>query len=310
MTALDPIDRELLDFLCACAHHRVRIVQIKAPRLASLRRLRHGGHVGIDDHLPSGSALLNWIERQRTKSEAANASVAVDEPPAPKAAEQGGGGDARCNAPPPKPKRIYQRKTKAPLGDLRFAINRENPSTEGPHPSAEPPSLAPTADESAVVPKDLGSARPAFGEPSEPVDLKVNAAVRRDPTQRPDTPTLDHAEQERRRTARIAQSYKRRVRTRAQNLIDAGEETGARGRNVEVRGAMKELIENADAKARLLDPVEQAKTVIRIAGWNCFGAAIRGGPVGKFYIGAKLVDETELLAFAERLRTTRRRRAG
>lgn len=65
------------------------------------------------------------------------------------------------------------------------------------------------------------------------------------------------------------------------------------------------LRENAEA-ARLADPIEQAKTLIRIRGWQCFSAVISGGPKGKYYIGNRLVDEAGLIAFAEDLRTRRR----
>lgn len=59
--------------------------------------------------------------------------------------------------------------------------------------------------------------------------------------------------------------------------------------------------EQASALHRATDPVEQAKLVIRRAGWACFEAAItRPEYHGQFFIGSRLVTREGLLEFAER----------
>lgn len=60
-------------------------------------------------------------------------------------------------------------------------------------------------------------------------------------------------------------------------------------------------MERAAEAQRDTDPLEQAKRVIRRAGFHCFEAAIvQPRHHGKFYLGARLVTEAELFEFARR----------
>jgi hypothetical protein len=334
MASLDYLDRELLDFLCACAHHRVRVIRIKAPRLAALRRLRLARLVGFDDYAPSGSALADWTERQRTKSEGAPQLCAAEEPPAPAAVEPEGGGDARETAPPPKARRKRgasrtmaqraerfdearaQRDTQGASGTTRKVPGEEssgssprhagerrdtvgapiNPSAGTGIPADPPASPNEPTVESAAVAEDPNEPRPALDDAAA-VDLKVNARAGLRLRLSPEA-----------HSARVVAGIKRAVRQKAQEALDAGTPAHKAG-NVHVRSAMLDIERRRVEDARLADPLEQAKTVIRQGGWACFAAVIGGGPVGHFFIGNRVVTETELLAFAERLRTTRRRRA-
>jgi hypothetical protein len=103
------------------------------------------------------------------------------------------------------------------------------------------------------------------------------------------------------RGAKIAAAIRRGIRKQAAKALDAGED----GRNAAVRGAMIEIAEQRADQARLADPVEQAKLLIRRSGYRCFDARVELGEKkgkGKFFVGSRLVDEVGLFAFAERLK--------
>jgi hypothetical protein len=103
------------------------------------------------------------------------------------------------------------------------------------------------------------------------------------------------------RGAKIAAAIRRGIRKQAAKALDAGED----GRNAAVRGAMVEIAEQRADQARLADPVEQAKLLIRRSGYRCFDARVELGEKkgkGKFFVGSRLVDEAGLFAFAERLK--------
>jgi hypothetical protein len=105
--------------------------------------------------------------------------------------------------------------------------------------------------------------------------------------------------------ARIAAGIKRSIRKKAAAALDAGISPAHAGNNSAIRGAMIEVAENRAAQARSLDPVEQAKTLIRQRGYPCFDARVSLGErngKGKFFIGNRLVDEDGLMEYADRLR--------
>lgn len=355
MTPLEPIDRELLDFLCACAHHRVRVIRVKSPRAASLRRLREAGLVGRDDHLPSGCALLDWIASQKTKSAAALHARAVEEPPQARAADRQGGGDARKVAPSPHARDVYdtiatiafafgdkapkppakrsgppsmaerarrfegQRNTQGASGTPKKGPSASSsgdasriedraptqPSIQSPHGRVDLPAVAPAVDESAVAADEPNEPRPALGDVCRPVDRKGNA--RRDPTQAPDLPLTELRDRQVLSGHRHAAAVRRGREQSAAALVDAG--VNPASQNSMVCAQMHAIVRRREEEARLADPVEQAKTIIRQRGWVCFAAVISGGPKDKFYIGNRLVTKAQLLAFAENLLTTRRARA-
>lgn len=122
MTRLDPIDRQLLDFLCSVEASRNIIVRSVKTRLRpSLRRLRYAGLVPFDSFTPSASAMADW--RERHGSPPSPGGAASEEQPTPKAADAEGGAAARTVAAPPRPRK--KRNTKGASGTARKAPGAE-----------------------------------------------------------------------------------------------------------------------------------------------------------------------------------------
>lgn len=127
MTRLDPDDRRLLDFLCACIHYRCHVRSVRPSFRASLRRLRYAGLVWFEGYTPSPSAMLEWSQRRFPQSPPSPGGAAGEEPPTPTAADEDGGAAARSRAAPPKrrkrnpkiSKRAYNGWTEEELSVLR-----------------------------------------------------------------------------------------------------------------------------------------------------------------------------------------------
>lgn len=284
MTGLHPIDRELLYFLCSCTHHRVRVVRIKAQRAAALRRLRYAGLVSFDGFQPSQSALADWLERDQTT--VPSDSKAPAEPPEPEAASaEGGGADARCaDAPSPDVKG-------------RNPAQRKKPAEVASPSAGAPPGNVSVARGGAAL-EVPNEARPC-PEPRRHVDIKVNA--RRDPTQPPETPLMNVRDAQVRRGFRHAAAVNRGHEQAAAALVDAGVDPASQNSLMSAR--MRAIIGRRESEARLSDPIEQAKTIIRRRRYSVFNAEVTLGEAGKgkFFIGNKLVSEAELLAMAARM---------
>lgn len=167
---LDPLDRELLNFLCSCANGRVKVVRVKSPRQASLRRLRHAGLVGMDNYLPSGSAMADWHERKQDRTPAEESKPEL--PPRPAAGGGGGAVVARDDlqhaiaeeAAPP-------RRTRKPTPTIlerakRFEAKRQAAAAKKSKPARVRPVAGspdePPAQASAAAPERPNEARPAF----------------------------------------------------------------------------------------------------------------------------------------------------
>jgi hypothetical protein len=67
------------------------------------------------------------------------------------------------------------------------------------------------------------------------------------------------------------------------------------------RGSLQRAAEGIDERAaREACPVEQAKAVLRRAGFRVFAAEVSGGPQGQFYVGTMLCSADEVLVLAEK----------
>lgn len=77
---------------------------------------------------------------------------------------------------------------------------------------------------------------------------------------------------------------------------------GARLRRLYDKAVQKQLAEQRAAEERRAnDPVERAKTHLRREGFVCYCASVhRGGSSRHTVVGRRVLDDTELLAFARR----------
>lgn len=164
-------------------------------------------------------------------------------------------------------------------------------------PSAAPPAMAVESEVAyAVAPV---APRPALEKPPREVDSKVNIGPR-DPTQEPNAELFDAGDRIRERGYRNAANARRGAEAAAAERLDAG----LPGRNSMERSAMFEIQKRREAEARLADPLEQAKTVIRRrTNESVFNADVTLGEhgKGKVYVGRRLFTHEELLAYAKRL---------
>lgn len=335
MLSLDPIDLELLYFLCAAKHHRCRVKSIRAPRKASLRRLRDARLVSLDGYEPSASAIMQWLNRRTcaetqtdtkclTKTPARAPNPAPVEPPTPWAVVRGDGG-ARKVTPSPKRKRdkrgtsgahgrgrerapegglangpIHERKRRTPDTAASTVSTRQREETPRSVGCAEGAAggAKPIPNEGSPIPKEP-AVRSCPPPSARSVDIKVNSP--RDPTQKPDTPLMDMKDRQVTRGYQHAAAVRRGQEAEAARLVDAGVNPSTQGSLT--ANLMRAIIIRRGDEVRVADPIEQAKTRIRCkARLPVFGAEVTMGEEGKgrFFIGNRLVDEAGLLAYAAR----------
>jgi hypothetical protein len=248
-------------------------------------------------------------------------------PPEPEVGAEGGGADARTLAPPP---------TRGPCGaELRqelLAFIEEHGLSKtavGTRLFNNTGALAlmrytkhPRAKTVAKVRAFISSAPPAELKLKPRRGCKVNKAAERvlgstpirepaprrparvrppsrDPTQPPDTPMMDLRGHLVTNGRRHAAEVRRGQEKEAAARLDEGKE----GRSSVERNLMAQIQRRRDEEARAADPVEQAKTLIRRrTHLPVFNAEVSIGNEGKgkFFVGSRLIDETELLNYAKR----------
>lgn len=142
---------------------------------------------------------------------------------------------------------------------------------------------------SAVAP--TAPARPS-------VDIKVNIGPRRDPTQPPETPIMDAGDRAREASARHGAAIKRGQEREAAALLDRGIDPSTQGSLI--ANLMRAIQRRRIEEARLLDPVEQAKTILRKRFAPVVGAEFADPPgrKGTYLVGRRIVSQAELLAMA------------
>lgn len=214
MPALESMDRDFLEFLCICAEKKIRVVTVKPPRRASLRRLRYAGFVSLDGFQPSPSALADFRARQAAKmaKQIPADTCAPEDSPAPAARDEGGAVAARsgdekehaaATAAPPKrnPARSMREKAERFEADRRAREPLSNPAKFVS--LAEESDLASPASQSEaalVTPVETrpplrstnnrGAVQVANGEGPEPRPRPVHP---REPRSRREQPTPDAA---------------------------------------------------------------------------------------------------------------------
>lgn len=313
MAALGPAELEILDFLCAAAFFRCRVKRLKLGPADALRRLRYAGLVGLEGFEPSPWAFNDWLERQNgerlieiireTPARAPDAQPA--RPPEPEAAiAEGGGADARCaDAPPPDrdpdPSGLHASPDRGAGESPRPPLKSKKRKSRGVSGKARKASSAKesTLAEAAQAAERISDRAP-LPEPALPRAVPAHPP-RRDPTQ----PPPDYRSQPQTEFHAGLVAAKGKNRRAAEARLDAGkrpeDEPG-----VSMRITMRQIQRERAEVARLADPIEQAKTLIRRKTRSpVFGAEYSDppGPKGQFYVGRKLMSSAELLAYAERL---------
>lgn len=265
MGRLSHNELELLDFLCAAAYFRCRVKRLKQSCKSPLRRLRYAGLVGLEGFAPSPWAFNDWLERQNGER-----LIQIIETPAAAPTEPPAG--------PPEPE--------AGIADGGGADAR--------YADAPPPS-----QNSDPCGKHAPPDRGAGDEPRPPSISRKIAQPRRDPTKAPP----GYGSEAKAKFFGGLQASKDRNRRAAEERLDAGNNPDFE-RSAAMRNTMRQIQRERDEAARLADPIEQAKILIRRKTPHAvFGAEYSDppGPKGKFYVGRQLMSGAELLAYAERL---------
>jgi len=288
MTALEPLDRDFLDFLCAAAHHRCHVRAVKAPRRASLRRLRFAGLVGMDTFLPSGSAMSDWMVRNIPPSPPQAATAAGEEQPTPKAAEAEGGAVARqVSAPPMRKVAADDAAPPRPTGEQIYRLLMIEGERRGLSQSAVSMEAFGNVCQMSMM---KSGQRPVQRRTLEKahawLDLAPNAPTR---------PFVPEQVRAQRQIAKGRRENSERARKRiAQGLPASG------AKSASVRHAQFAIERENEIAARLADPIEQAKQALRKRYTPVLNAETMGGPKGHFIVGRKTVTREELLGMAGR----------
>lgn len=276
MKRLDPIDRDLLDFLCACRHHKCRVVAVKAARKAALRRLRYAGLVSLEGYEPSASALADWRERKIIESPPSPGGAAGEEQPTPKAADAEGGAAARIVAAPPIAETFK-------CGHPRTL---ENTRICGRYRGAACMTCWREALSAGQL-KRQERKRKALEAPLRPFDPEPAHHVPADRQERANA----------RRGAAIRRTVSEKARQRIEQGLDARSCSHA-----SVRHAQFAIEEENERQARLSTPIEVAKSKLQRRYQPVVSMAVYCGDPGLFIVGSKRnVTEAELLAMARRI---------
>jgi hypothetical protein len=141
--------------------------------------------------------------------------------------------------------------------------------------------------------KPAAICRPADQAPSREPALPADQQARAHPN--PDPASIDRANKRR------ADSVRRGILAKAEELLDAGKTSG-RGTNVHVKMAMRAVEVQRAEQARLGCPIEQAKRTLQRRYAPVCSMAVYGGDADLFIVGnRKNVTRDELLAMAARL---------
>lgn len=136
-----------------------------------------------------------------------------------------------------------------------------------------------------VRPATIAKVRAILADPplrQERPPRATPARRRQDPTKKPDTPLMDLADRQAVKGARRAADVQRTAERTATELVDTGVDPSTQ--NAMVAGKMREILRRREDEARLVDPVEVAKTVLRKRFPAVFDATVQGGLEGRFII--------------------------
>lgn len=159
-----------------------------------------------------------------------------------------------------------------------------------------------------VHPRTEAKVRAFLASPPDPKSLPERNKSRKPAVGRDPKPPSEIArDYDKMRLRTIAATQKRRATTRekARALVDAGVSTSNPKLNAAERVAMNDFMRRDADAARLANPVEKAKTLIRSRGIVCFDASVYDGEKkgkGFYYINRERVTEARLLQFADELR--------
>jgi hypothetical protein len=308
--ALGENELKLLAFLCDAKANNVRVKALKYPATLYIVRLRRAGLVAGDCFLPTPSGITENEDQHRPIASAPVAVAPVEHAPAlaaePKVEHQ------RPSAPtgPQLAAEIEAfldanpriSKTKLSFAIFNFGSGIEKVAIRFmPTPETvrrvrdfldNPPSLEPLYRERAAVRATIRhSGKPA----PEPVDIKVNAKSKRDPTTKPPRT----ASGEKIAFERAAQSRLRANRVEAERRLDAGENPFAQ-KSVHMKITMARIARTREDEARLGDPVERAKIILRKRYTPVVSAQFADPPgrLGYYVVGRLTLSEAELLALA------------
>lgn len=154
----------------------------------------------------------------------------------------------------------------------------------------------------ANPPEDLLAPRRSFNG-------ATHARRRRDPTQKPDTPLMDLADRQRLNGHRHQAEIRRGRDAEAAALLDAGVDPGE-VKSTYQANTMREIQRRRTDAARQSDPVEQAKLALRRRDRVVFDATVHGGRKGHFMVQGIRDDRTgklkeltaaEIVALARRV---------
>lgn len=266
MTRLDPVDRQLLDFLCSVEASRHCIVRsVKTKLRPSLRRLRYAGLVSLESYAPSVSALADWHRRKFPQSPPSPGGAAGEEQPMPKAAVEDGGAAARLErAAPPKAETFRCGHPKTP----------ENSQSVGPY-------RGPACKQCRTKRwRETYAARKAARDAEQRVRAPSAAAIR---------------------GQRVAAKVRRATTAKAMERIEQGLDAKT-AKQATVRHAQFALEAELEMKTRLSDPIEQAKQRLQKRYSIVCSEAVYGGDPDLFVVGSrKGVTRDQLLDMAGRM---------
>jgi hypothetical protein len=131
---------------------------------------------------------------------------------------------------------------------------------------------------------------------------KPAPAPRRDPTQPPETPSLDQADKQRLNGQRYASEVRRGQEREAAALVDQGVDPSS-VKSTFQGNLMRQIIARRADEARQADPVEQAKIALQRKGRTVYAASVVGGPKNRFVVSGLGTEVTPaaLIAEAERI---------
>lgn len=315
MSAIDPIDRKLLDFLCSVeADHHCIVRSVKTRLRPSLKRLRYAGLVLFDSFTPSGSAMIDWQARNDVpQSPPSPGGAAGEEQPRPKAADEDGGAVARTGSAPPN--RESNVSTFELLQEIRtwLAANSECTKTNFSRLALGRAAALIEIERSGTVrPKTARRVREFIANPPTEAFNRQRGRPKGAKAPKPDkAPQFFEATEPRetRRPAdrkinvhgqRVAAKVRRTTTARAMKRI----EQGLDARNctqATVKHAQIALEAEIAMKARLADPIEVAKQALRKRYVPVLNAETMDGPAGHYIVGRRTVSKDELLAMAGRM---------
>jgi hypothetical protein len=311
MILLSRMERDLLNFLCCCANKGVAITELAEARSEMLERLRQAQLVQADSFEPFPWALETW--RIENKNEATAPKREPEGPASP--ASVGSESAALCS----------DASAEHAAGIVEAALSSLEPAPEMlPHSASahDGDALALELERfcqaNGIAPTRFGkiccSGRGSIlrilrrNQPTDYLVAQIRAGLDNPPAElfaprkaRRQLATSYDAEKIRRSAARRADAVRKGAIAKAMHRIEQGlGPADVRGGGVHIRIAQIAIESRLKEEARLADPVEQAKTILRRRYAPVVSAEIVNGPAGMFVVGRKTVSKSEMLEMAER----------